>query len=128
MTADHQPQSAEGGHGGTGEGAGRCGARDREGGDGVSGQPVRIASSPYSDVRKGEHGRFVSVKNYCRHGADTPNYVEEHCRDRWAVWRVEFSGGRSRLFWPKEVVLCKRCRQPLADCGVCHSCAGVRRP
>ena len=71
----------------------------------MSGQPVRIVSSPYSDVRRGERGRFISIKNYCRHGASTPDHVEEKCRDRWAVWRVSFADGRSRLFWPQEVRL-----------------------
>lgn len=44
---------------------------------------VRILSSPYSDVKRGERGRAAAVK---------------HRGTRYEVYRVLLSGGRSRLF------------------------------
>lgn len=69
------------------------------------GQPVTITSSPYSDVKRGDRGRLVTVEHYCHHSArlELPPEVRRCCNNQHAALRVNFSGGRSRLFREYEV-------------------------
>ena len=69
----------------------------------MNGQPVRIVTSPYSDVKSGERGRLLFIKNYCRNPQPRP---EKHCCRPFCgfdeVGQIAFTGNRSRLFRPTE--------------------------